>query len=137
VQLLFPYKYDDRSRHWSADKLRSYVLVLIDHILILARETDPRKGPESESGKDLKAWKALVHMREISETIAGWAVHHQAGLAMRGLAHISPASSPELRGNPEYSDYIARLNSHENEIAGQAYGSARRAARDHVTWGDV
>ena len=111
---------DDPSRDWSADRLRSYVLELIDHILILASETDPRNGPESESGKDFKVWKALVRMSEISETIAGWAIHHQAGLAINGLKRINPAASPEMAENPQYVDNLSKLNSHENEIAGRA-----------------
>jgi hypothetical protein len=117
---LSSYKYDERSRNWSADKLRAHVLTIIDQVLLLARDTDPRKGSESERGKDLKAWKTLVHMREISETIAGWAIHHQAGLAINGLQHMNPASSAEMAENPEYKATLELLNSHANEAAGRA-----------------
>jgi hypothetical protein len=111
--------FDNRIRNWSTIQVREHALRLIDILLRLASETDPKLNEKSTSGKDQKAWSALVYVNELSKTLGGWALHHQIGLALKKLQHVGPALSPEMASDPEFADYKSQLDSHEHEISGR------------------
>jgi hypothetical protein len=114
-----------RGRRLPPEQARKHALLLIDAILKLSQETDPQAGAASEKNKDFKAWKTLVYMGELSETLAGWALDHYTGVALEGIKRINPATSESLRTNPEYLAYTDEINSHENELAGLACDVAK------------
>jgi hypothetical protein len=119
-------RHKDRIRTWSGEKVKAHASLLVEYLIQLASETDPQKGKPSEARKDHKAWIALVQLRELAETLAGWAIDHQVGLALNRLKHLTPPSTAETRENPEYIDYLSQLNSHQNEFQG-------RDLKDHST----
>ena len=110
---------DDPSREWTEAGRREYALLLVNDVLALSDATHPDKGVAAEVDKDLKAWTALVRMRELTETIAGWAINHQTGLAVEGLRALSSLASADINENPEYDENLSRLNSHEREQTGK------------------
>jgi hypothetical protein len=105
---------DEQNRPQIDDPYVSYCLNRLDE---LEKVTRPIGGPASAKGKDMAAFEALVCAGELTMRLAGWAIAHQIGLAVKGLQHV-----PE--GSPESKDYQLRLqeqsvlDSHEHEKVG-------------------
>ena len=78
-----------------------YVAGLIDRLHNLERKTDPKLGARSASGKHRAALHALRITGDLVNALAGWALDHQAGLALKDLEFV------ELRTNktPVHPDY--------------------------------
>jgi hypothetical protein len=83
----------------------------------LEASTRPRDGSKSARGKDSKAVKALKLTNELVRAVAGWAIDHQLGLALRGEAS-PPGVLPELKDHPLNRSAIARVDSHRHEVEG-------------------
>ena len=62
-----------------------YVADLIDRLRELEIKTDPKGGAQSAKGKNLAASEALGIASNLVKVLAGWALDHQAGLALKGL----------------------------------------------------
>ena len=103
------------------------VLPLIEGLIRLRQETDPRGGEGSAKDKDSKAFMALRFASELVETLAGWAIDHQVGLAMEGreFASVAPHDAPDL---PEYVEARTAADDHRHELAGRPLREARRAS---------
>jgi DNA-binding transcriptional regulator YiaG len=65
-----------------------YVAGLIDRLHTLERKTDPEKGPRSARGKSAAALDALEIAGALVNALAGWALDHQAGLALKDLEFV-------------------------------------------------
>jgi hypothetical protein len=65
-----------------------YVAHLIDQLRDLERKTDPKDGARSAGGKDLAAAHALRIVGDLINALAGWALDHQAGLALKDLKSV-------------------------------------------------
>lgn len=63
---------------------------LIAELEALERDTRPSKGPDSASGKDRSAFRALSLAASLVNSLAGWAIDHQRGLALEGLEAAMP-----------------------------------------------
>jgi hypothetical protein len=70
---------------------------------------------------------ALRFARELVETLAGWAIDHQVGLAMEGreFASVAPHDAPDL---PEYVEARTAADDHRHELAGRPLREARWAS---------
>jgi hypothetical protein len=107
------------ARDWRPDQLREYALKIVDHLIELAKETDPNDGDKSALWKDTKAWAALVHISELTQTLAGWAIHHQSGLASEGLKYVPRVYGEDLEVNTEFQELRKQADAHKNELIGR------------------
>jgi hypothetical protein len=114
-----------------AFRRRRWAMRTVDKLLKLEEKTDPRHGEESARGKDEEAFYAMGLVGEFAETFAGWAVRHQAGLAISRLGHVGrmPGSfDPDkpgdkdaaalLQNDPDYLGLKATVDAHCHEAAG-------------------
>jgi hypothetical protein len=83
----------------------------------LETATRPQDGAEAARGKDRKAVTALALVNHLVRAVAGWAIDHQLGLALRGEAS-PPDVLPELKYHPLNRSAIARVDSHRHEVEG-------------------
>jgi hypothetical protein len=111
--------YSQRARIWRPEHLRDYARQIVDHLIELAQATDPKGEKQSEAGKDGKAWRALVLASELNETLVGWALNHQAGLAKKNHKHLPRRFASEVEAKPELVALRAEADAHENEITGR------------------
>ena len=108
---------------------RAYIQLLIDQLLQLEASTDPRDGVTSATGKDLKAYRALRFAGDLVQKLAGWAIHHQTGLALEGRRFVSRWPTGTLRKSL-YLKELAAVDHHRHEVAG---AKAARQPQDPVT----
>src|SRR5271163_1769507 len=78
-----------------------YVKLLMDRLQELKQKTHPEGGSKSAKNKDLAAFEALQLAGVLVQCVAGWAVDHEAGLALEGLEFV-PSVPPEMQNRPEY-----------------------------------
>ncbi len=67
------------------------VLPMVERMIEFRQRSDPR-NESTAAGKDLNARMALRLARELTETLAGWAINHLVGLAVEGRE--SPGFAP-------------------------------------------
>ena len=79
-----------------------YVAYLIDQLRELEIKTDPKGGAQSAKDKNLAASEALGIANNLVRELAGWALDHQAGLALKGLKDVPLAAN--AKKPPEDSD---------------------------------
>ena len=96
---------------------RKYLHGLIDDLLRLESETDPKDGEATAADKDLKAFRALQRASELVENVAGWAIAHEIGLALEGLEFV-PLGPSGTNEYPQYQAAKARVDDHGHEMAG-------------------
>jgi hypothetical protein len=97
-----------------------YVAGLLKRLAELERKTCPTEAPE---GKDFAAFTALQYAGKLVQAVAGWAIDHQAGLAMKGLSFV-PLQPSGTKQHKEYLAALMAVDSHEHERAGgQLYQS--------------
>src|SRR5829696_7551912 len=94
------------------------VLPFIEHLIELRQRSDPRHGESTAQGKDLNALTALRAARELSETLAGWAINHQVGLAAEGRESAGFAPHDHLE-HPEYVEQRSAADDHRHELTGK------------------
>lgn len=119
-------------REGSRDDLRRHVEILIDELLALRQETDPSGGEESAKLKDIHALDALDTAGKLVISLAGWAIAHNLGRALRGLGFI-PLAPSRVGHLPEYKDARTAADSHKNELTGRAIITEGGIANDPGT----
>jgi hypothetical protein len=109
-----PDNYPHRNR--AADASQRRIERLLKMLAELEAGSHPDKGELSANGKDLRAFEALRLSGELVDVVAGWAIDHQVGLALRGLAFV-PLGPSGTKNHPEYLKARAVVDSHEHEHA--------------------
>src|ERR1700738_924703 len=94
-----PHDTDVYSRPESNQSERNkYVADLISQLHDLERKTNPKGGTQSAKGKNNAALEALRIASDLVNALAGWALDHQAGLALKDQKlQLSTAKTPEHR----------------------------------------
>jgi len=95
-----------------------YVARLIDQLRELETKTDPKGGAESARGKNHAAEKALALASELVKVLAGWALDHEAGLALKGLKHV-PLRAVKPPKDPDHSNTPPTDDDHRHEWFGR------------------
>jgi DNA-binding transcriptional regulator YiaG len=108
----YPRRKNDQS---DRDKL---VAVFIDQLRDLERKTDPKDGAISARGKNFVALNALKIAGDLVNELAGWALDHQAGLALKEPEFV-PVSTPNIREHPDYSHVRSPDDDHRHEWHGR------------------
>ncbi|PHJ94370.1 hypothetical protein [Nostoc linckia] len=85
---------------------------------IYYRITDPKYGEPTEKDKDLHAFLAITLGSRLFETVAGWAIDHQVGLAAVGRGP-SFRGHPSVRVSHAIDDEARKSNAHIHEITGR------------------
>jgi hypothetical protein len=83
----------------------------------LERKTHPKDGAQSATKKDLAAFEALDTAGQLVEALAGWALDHQMGLALKGLKFV-PLGTAKTRSLPEYQQARSLVDDHQHEVNG-------------------
>jgi hypothetical protein len=95
-----------------------YVAGLIAQLRELETKTDPKGGAESARGKNHAAEKALALASELVKVLAGWALDHEAGLALKGLKHV-PLRAVKPHEDPDHSNAAPTDDDHRHEWYGR------------------
>jgi hypothetical protein len=95
----------------------SYVLSLIDKLSELERKTNPEGGARTAERKDFAAFHALQTAGKLVNALAGWALDHQAGLALKKLKFL-PRQPSGTRTHPDYLRARASVDDHQHERNG-------------------
>ena len=95
----------------------SYVASLIDKLSELERTTNPEVGARTAKRKDLAAFRALQTAGKLVNALAGWALDHQAGLALKNLK-FRPLQPSGTRTHPDYLKARASVDDHQHERNG-------------------
>jgi hypothetical protein len=103
-----------------------YVLLLLDDLSKLEKQTRPSEGTSTSDGKDLAAVHALQVAGTLIHYVAGWAIDHHVGLAIEGLRSVSPIL--EMNKNEHYLRQKAIVDDHKHEKFGVLRGE--RKARE-------
>jgi hypothetical protein len=104
------------SRVYDAEAKRRYIVQLVERLATLERETHPAGGEQTAVAKDARAAEALRLAGRLVKQVAGWALHHQIGLAQQGLGFVR--FQYETKDRPEYLEYRSHVDSHEHELVG-------------------
>jgi DNA-binding transcriptional regulator YiaG len=120
---------DDYPNRPAADPFR--VAALIEHLQKLERKTRPDGGAASAEGKDLAAFDALETAGRLVRALAGWALDHQAGLALKKLKFL-PLQPSGTRNHPEYRASRANVDDHAHEKEGGTLGLDARDVLDPI-----
>ena len=89
---------DVYSRQRNESERDKYVAGLIDQLHDFERKTDPKLGARSAKGKNSAAIEALRIASDLVNALAGWALDHQAGLALKEQnVQLSMSKTPEHR----------------------------------------
>lgn len=94
-----------------------YVRLLIDRLDKLEQQTRPSLGEVSAEAKDHAAFSALAFASDLVEAVAGWAIDHQIGLAMKGLKFL-PFVPNQTKDHPDYVAMKQTVDDHEHERLG-------------------
>ena len=91
---------------------------LITRLHDLERKTNPKGGAQSAKGKTKAALEALRIASDLVNALAGWALDHQAGLALKDqkFVQLGTAKTPEHRGT---SNVGAADDDHQHEWFGR------------------
>jgi len=104
-----------RSRNWKSEASRKkYLASLLNRLSELERRSHPKDGPSSAKGKDLAAFDALETAGELVRTVAGWAIDHQAGLALKGLSFV-PLQPQQTKKHLDYKAQRDAVDDHKHE----------------------
>jgi len=99
---------------------KKLVYLLIKRLLELDRSSHPDGGKDTAINKDRAAFDALSCAGRLVKALAGWAIDHQVGLAIKELSYV-PWQPSGTREHPEYLAAKARVDSHVHEqIGGRA-----------------
>lgn len=87
--------------NWNQTERDRHVADLINRLRDLERKTNPKDGAQSAKGKNLAALNALEIAGDLVNTLAGWALDHQAGLALKDqkFVQLRAAKTPEQGGS--------------------------------------
>ena len=90
----------------------------IEELIALDEQTNPLADPSSEcEGKDHAAFRALRRANDLVNSLAGWAIEHQIGLALenKGFVPLHPSKTKNL---PDYLAAKIEVDNHRHEAAG-------------------
>jgi hypothetical protein len=104
-------------RRWNHSERDKYVALLIDQLRELERKTDPKSGAQSAKGKDLAAFSALEIAGNLVNALVGWALDHQAGLALEDLEFV-PRGTSKTKKHPDYQTSRSMVDDHRHERNG-------------------
>jgi hypothetical protein len=104
-------------RRWNYSERDKYVALLIDQLRELESKTDPKKSAQSAKGKDLAALAALEIAGNLVNALAGWALDHQAGLALEDLEFV-PLGTSQTKKHPDYQTNRSMVDDHRHERNG-------------------
>ena len=93
---------------------KKYITSLLNRLAELERRSDPSGGTNSAKGKDLAAFDALETAGELVRTVAGWAIDHQAGLAVEELSFV-PLRPSQTKQHPQYRAQRDAVDDHKHE----------------------
>jgi hypothetical protein len=116
-------------RKWARAARDEYVTFLIDRLRKLEQRTDPKDGQNSAKGKDLAAFEALSVAGELVNALAGWALDHQVGLALKNLEFVplQPSGTKDhpagTKDHPEYLAGRKNVDDHVHEKNGSSLGA--------------
>jgi DNA-binding XRE family transcriptional regulator len=108
---------DYPSRKWTSKVRHKYVATLLARLDDLERRSHPDGGSKSAKGKDLAAFEALETAGELVRAVAGWAIDHQAGLALMGLSFV-PLQPSQTKKHPAYQEQRRAVDDHRHESNG-------------------
>ena len=92
---------------------KKYVAGLIDQLRTLERKTDPKDGARSAKDKRLLSLAALKIANDLVNALAGWALDHQAGLALKELKSVPLKTVAKPPEHPDYSNSTDDDHRHE------------------------
>lgn len=95
------------------------LLRLIQRLESLEKISHPSEGKASETAKDRNAFDALNNAGVLLREMAGWAIHHRAGLAINKIQTLKPRVPQQTAQLPEYQSAKVAADSHDNETTGQ------------------
>ena len=110
-------------RMWNQHERDKCVALLIDRLIEHERKTDPKNGTQSAKGKDLAAFSALKIAGQLVSALAGWALDHQAGLALEGLEFV-PLGTVKTSQRPDYLTSRSMVDDHRHERNGFDMGDS-------------
>jgi hypothetical protein len=122
---------DDPNRYphrYNRDANKNFIAHLLERLDELERQTDPIAGSESAKQKDDAAYEALTIAGELVQSVAGWALDHQAGLALNHLQFV-PFHPANVRDHPEYLKKRSNVDDHRHEREG---GELRLVGPDNL-----
>ena len=93
---------------------KKYITSLLNRLAELERRSDPSGGTNSAKGKDLAAFDAVETAGELVRTVAGWAIDHQAGLAVEELSFV-PLQPSQTKQHPQYRAQRDAVDDHKHE----------------------
>jgi hypothetical protein len=105
-------------RRWGGSK-DDYVIPLLGRLKTLYEQSHPAAGSESAKGKDGAAFDALKIAGSLVEAVAGWALDHQVGLALKGLEFV-PLQPSGTKQHPDYLKARQTVDDHIHEKTGAA-----------------
>jgi hypothetical protein len=114
---------------------KKFVADLIDQLRDLEQKTDPKDGAVSAKGKNRMAFRAIEIASKITKALAGWALDHQAGLALKDLkpVHVRAEMRAESIEHPDSSNNRFTDDDHRHEWYGRNWiGRVRGADVDPV-----
>jgi hypothetical protein len=110
--------YFQQHRKADPEKLKHEVAKLLEKLAELERSTTPLNGNETAAEKGRKALEALFTAGELVGLLAGWAIDHQVGMALRGI-NFTPEAPPRNLDHPEYLELCRIVDDHQLERDGQ------------------
>ena len=105
------------SRLGDPESWRRYAIYLIGELIKLREKSDPANGEVSRDRKDLNAFRALRLAHDLTNSLVGWAIDHQTGLAIEGLTFV-PLQPYQIEGHPDYLAAQRAVDDHRHEIVG-------------------
>ena len=105
-------------RKWNQVERDKFVADLTNKLRDLERRTDPKDGARSAEGKDFAAANALLIAGDLVNALAGWALDHQAGLALKDLKFV-PLSTAKQPEHPDNSNVRPTDDDHRYEWYGR------------------
>lgn len=112
-----PYRKEGTEEQKGALIEDGFVKITLSHLDEAEKKTRPMLGGQSAEAKDLAAFGALKEAAWLVHHVAGWAIDHQRGLALRGLSFV-PLQPNQTKTHPDYLQGRAVVDSHEHEKAG-------------------
>lgn len=96
----------------------------VDMILAMRAATRPELTENSEHEKDRKAQEVLYMAGQLTQLIAGWAIDHNFGAAVRGAQGL-PSVEPGMDAVDGYPEALALWDDHCHEQYGRSLAEDR------------
>jgi hypothetical protein len=110
-------EFDNLLRHGDPERRKQTIAKLLERLAELKRSTTPFGGEETAAEKGQRAFTALNTAGWIVRLMAGWAIDHHVGMAMRKLNFI-PAPPARHHEHPEFLELSRQVDDHQLERDG-------------------